>query len=136
MYTYGLPVRWRSDCTSVPLEIATRGFVVAVYSMSTFEGIPLQPLGSKRTEDDNHPELLGQDDTADNAQQTSSSTPGPVSPVTTSWWKTFFTTVAILFANGFLNAGITMIGPFYPIMVSCVVSIIFMKLTAPHVERK
>ena len=85
--------------------------------MSTFEGIPLQ---RKRTEDDNHPEALGQDDTTDNAQQTSSSTPGPVSPVTTSRWKTFFITVGILFANALLNAGISMIGPFYPIMVSCV----------------
>ena len=85
--------------------------------MSTSEGIPLQPLGSKKLEDDDR--TLGQNDTTDNAQQTSSSTPGPVSPVTTSWWKTFFTTVAILFANGFLNAGISMIIPFYPIMVSC-----------------
>ena len=85
--------------------------------MSTSEGIPLQPLGSKKLEDDDR--TLGQDDTTDNAHQTSSSTPGPVLPVATSWWKTFFTTVAILFANGFLNAGISMIAPFYPIMVSC-----------------
>lgn len=88
--------------------------------MSAFEGIPLQPLGSKKVEDDdNHPEPLGQDDATENAQQTSSSTQGAVSPVTTSRWKTFFTTVAILVANGFLNAGISMIAPFYPIMVSC-----------------
>ena len=91
--------------------------------MSIFdsEGIPLQLLGSKRTEDDNHPEPLGQDDAADNAQQTSSSTSGPVLPVATSRWKTFFITVAILFANGFLYAGISVITPFYPIMVSCVI---------------
>ena len=89
--------------------------------MSTFEGIPLQPLGSKKVEDDdNHPEPLGQDDATDNGQQTSSSNKGAVSPVATSRWKTFFITVAILFANAFLNAGVTMIGPFYPIMVSCV----------------
>ena len=99
--------------------------------MSTSEGIPLQPLGSKKLEDDdNHPEPLGQDDTTDNAQQTSSSTPGPVSPVTTSWWKTFFTTVAILFANGFLNAGISMITPFYPIMVSCLNLFLFARMCA------
>ena len=90
--------------------------------MSIFEGISFQPLGSKKVEDDdNHPEPLGQDDAADNAQQTSSSTPGPVLPVATSRWKTFFITVAILFANGFLYTGISVITPFYPIMVSCVI---------------
>ena len=90
--------------------------------MSTFEGISLQPLGSKKVEDDyNHPEPLGQDDTTKNAQQTSSSIQVTVSPMTTSRWRTLFITVAILFANGFLYAGISVITPFYPIMVSCVI---------------
>lgn len=87
--------------------------------MSTFaEGIPLQPLGSKKIGEDDHAEQLVQDDTADNAQRSSSQ--GAVSPVTTSRWTTFFITVAILFSNGFLNAGISCITPFYPIQVSCV----------------
>lgn len=87
--------------------------------MSTFaEGIPLQPLGSKKIGEDDHAEQLVQDDTADNAQRSSSQ--GAVSPVTPSRWTTFFITVAILFSNGFLNAGISCITPFYPIQVSCV----------------
>lgn len=87
--------------------------------MSTFaEGIPLQPLGSKKVGEDNHAEQLGQDDTTDNAKRSSSE--GAVPPVTTSRWTTFFITVAILFSNAFLNAGISCITPFYPIQVSCV----------------
>ena len=90
--------------------------------MSTLEEISLPPVVSKDVVDGLHAgraERLEQDDVTENAQGTlSSSEAGTTLPVTTSWWNTVFTTAATLLANSFLNAGISMIAPFYPIVVS------------------
>ena len=87
--------------------------------MSTLEEISLRPVA-----DDLHTgraEPLEQDDATENAQGTlSSSEAGTTVQGTTSCWNTVFTTAATLLANSFLNAGISMIAPFYPIVVSCI----------------
>ena len=91
--------------------------------MSTLEEIPLQATDSKEEEDGNHTthtEPLEPDDSAQ-----TSTVKRAAAPVTRSRWKTIFTTVATLIAYAFLNAGISMIAPFYPIVVShisCLVS--------------
>ena len=77
--------------------------------MSTSEAIPLQAVSDKAVEDDKRVESQGQI----TSQGTSSSTAAP------SKWKKILTAVATLIAYAFLNAGISMIAPFYPIVVSC-----------------
>ena len=91
--------------------------------MSTLEEISLRPVDSKDVVDGltARAELLEEDDATENAQGTlSSSEAGTTIRGTTSWWNTVFTTAATLLANSFLNAGISMIAPFYPIVVSCI----------------
>ena len=81
--------------------------------MSTSEAIPLQIVSDKVVEDGKH--LDSQEQIA--SRGTSSSTKETAAP---SRWKKIFTTIATLIAYSFLNAGISMIAPFYPIVVSCV----------------
>ena len=73
------------------------------------EKIELQPAGddTSRTE---------QDDTADDTQGTSPST--KAAAVTMSRWRKISFTVMTLLAYMFLNAGISMITPFFAIVVS------------------
>ena len=84
--------------------------------MSTSEEIPLQGVDDKKVEKDGkHVEL--QEQIAIPA--TSSDTKETAAP--SQWsWKKIFTTVATLIAYAFLNAGISMIAPFYPIAVSII----------------
>ena len=99
--------------------------------MSTLEEISLRPVDSKDVVDGLHAgraERLEQDDVTENAQGTlSSSEAGMTLQGTTSRWNTVFTTAATLLANSLLNAGISMIAPFYPIVVSCIPVIIMNK---------
>ena len=98
--------------------------------MSTLEEISLRPVDSKDVVDGltARAELLEEDDATENAQGTlSSSEAGTTIRGTTSWWNTVFTTTATLLANSFLNAGISMIAPFYPIVVSCMPVVIMNK---------
>ena len=88
------------------------------------ETVILHCLDNKEAEDDSHtkhPELLEQDPTTDSAQGTSSSH---------NQWKTAFTTVTTLIATALLYAGISMIAPFYPIVVSSINSYI------PYVKKQ
>ena len=96
---------------------------VTLRTMSTLEEIPLQHVGGKEVENRPHVTLtepLKQEDTTDNTQETSSSGEGTAGLVVKSRWETVFTTAATLLATAFLNAGISMIAPFYPIVVSCI----------------
>ena len=98
--------------------------------MSTPEEILLQPVDNIKGVDGRHTaptEALEQDDATDNTQGTSSSSEGTTVEGTTSRWMTVFTTVATLLSNSFLNAGISMIAPFYPIVVSCIPVVIINK---------
>ena len=83
--------------------------------MSTSEEIPLQGVDDKKVEVGKHVEL--QEQVA--PQGTSPNTKGTGAQ---SQWlcKKIFTTVATLIAYAFLNAGISMIAPFYPIAVSII----------------
>ena len=92
--------------------------------MSTSEDVPLYPLDCvKEKEDSNHARLtepLEHDDT-DNKQGTIPGAKGSLSaPATTNRWKTLMTAATTLLAYVFLNAGISMIVPFYSIEVSCI----------------
>ena len=94
-------------------------------AMSTIEETPLQPRDSKATEDSNHTSCTEQleslqveDASGESAQGISSSAKVTVAPVTTNGWKKCFITVTILITYAFLNAGISVIAPFYPIVVS------------------
>ena len=92
--------------------------------MSTMEEISLQPHSNVAKEGDHttRTETLEQDDTMDSRQETSLTTiKGAASHVAMSRWKKIFTTVAALLAFAFLKAGISMISPFYPIVVSCMI---------------
>ena len=84
--------------------------------MSTSEEILLQVVDDKKVEEGGkHVEL--QEQVA--APGTSLNTRG--TGAQSQWsWKKIFTTVATLIAYGFLNAGISMIAPFYPIAVSII----------------
>ena len=92
--------------------------------MSTSEKIPLQAvLDCKDAEDGSHTAHAGPlepDDTTVTSQETSSSSKTAAAPwpTTKSRWKKMFTTVATLIAYAFLNAGISVIAVFYPIVVS------------------
>ena len=103
------------------------GHCCMTYMMSTLEEISLRPVDSKDVVDGRHTaptEPLEQDDATENVQGTSSSSEGTTVQGTTSRWVTVFTTVATLLATSFLNAGISMIAPFYPIVVSCIIDLI------------
>ena len=90
--------------------------------MSTLEEIPLQAEDSKEVEveDGNRyakpPEPLKQDVTTDFRH--GASPDHKKGTVTKRKWKIIFTTVTTLLTAAFLNAGISMIAPFYPIVVS------------------
>ena len=90
--------------------------------MSTSEEILLRPMDSKTEVDGRHTaptEPLDKNDGPDNAQGTSSSSNEETTVQgTTSRWNTVFTTAATLLSNSLLNAGISVITPFYPIVVS------------------
>lgn len=95
-------------------------------AMSTAEETPLQPRDRKATEDSSHPScterlepLQVQEATTESAQGISSSAKVTAAPVTTNGWKKCFITVILLITYTFLNAGISIIAPFYPIVVSC-----------------
>ena len=92
--------------------------------MSTLEEISLRHADSKDVVDGLHTARavpLEEDDATENAQGTlSTSEAGTTKQGTTSRWNAVFTTAAIFLANSFLNAGISMIVPFYPIVVSCI----------------
>ena len=115
-------------------------------TVNVLENIPLQPLNSKdsdhtsRTEtlelgedeEEDEEALITKEDVAlitiqpvdgsslDNEQGTNSNAKKPAAYVTVSWWKKIFTTVATLIAYMCLTTGISMIEPFYPIVVSCI----------------
>ena len=78
--------------------------------MSTSEEIPLQALDSEQVKDGKDLESQGQ-------VASSPSNKGTTAPSRWSWKKTF-TTVTTLIAYAFLNAGISVVAPFYPIEVS------------------
>ena len=92
-------------------------------TLEPIEEISLRPVDSKKGVDGRHTartEPLEQDDAADNTQGTSSSSEGKTVQGTNSRWVTVFITFATLLATSFLSAGISMIAPFYPIVVSCI----------------
>ena len=104
--------------------------------MSTLEEISLRPVDSKDVVDGRHTaptEPLEQDDATDKTQGTSSSSEGTTVQGTTSRWNAVFTTAATLLSTSFLSAGISMIAPFYPIVVSCIPVVIMNK--ALYLER-
>ena len=72
--------------------------------MSTSEEIPLQDVDSKQ-------------DLESQGQAASPSNKETAAPSRWSWKKTF-TTVTTLVAYAFLNAGVSVVAPFYPIEVS------------------
>ena len=78
--------------------------------MSTSEEIPLQAVDSEQVKDGKDLESQGQ-------VASSPSNKGTTAPSRWSWKKTF-TTVTTLIAYAFLNAGISVVAPFYPIEVS------------------
>ena len=93
--------------------------------MSTMEEISLQSHSSVVKDGDHttRTEPLQLDDAMDSRQETSLTTiKGAASQVAMSQWKKIFITVATLLAFAFLKAGISMISPFYPIVVSCMIS--------------
>ena len=104
--------------------------------MSTLEEISLRPVDSKKGVDGLHTaptEPLDQDDPTDNTQRTSSSSEGTAVQRTTSRWNAVFTIAATFLSNSILCAGISMIAPFYPIVVSCIPVLIMNK--AWYLER-
>ena len=109
-------VELRHVCTSTSNTSCRLESLYTGLHMSTLEELPLQAVESKEAEESKHPGPLELDDAA---AGTRTSTKGATAPRTTSRWKTLFTTVATLIAYAFLNAGISMITPFYPIVVSC-----------------
>ena len=84
--------------------------------MSTSEEIPLQGVDDKKVEEGGKyielQEQVAPQGTSLNTKETAAQS---------QWsWKKIFTTVATLIAYAFLNAGISMIAPFYPIAVSII----------------
>ena len=82
-------------------------------SMSSLEEILLQ--SREEVEDDNHTRCTAPLEQEDSKQ---GATIRAVSPVTMVRWRKLFTAVMHLLAYTLLNAGIAMIEPFYPIVVS------------------
>ena len=104
-------------------EFSARVGVRRTGAMSTIEETPLQPRDSKATEDSRHTsctERLQPLQVEDATGESASSAKVTVAPVTTNGWKKCFITVTILITYAFLNAGISVIAPFYPIVVSCI----------------
>ena len=104
-------------------EFSARVGVRRTGAMSTIEETPLQPRDSKATEDNRHTsctERLEPLQVEDATGESASSAKVTVAPVTTNGWKKCFITVTILITYAFLNAGISVIAPFYPIVVSCI----------------
>lgn len=85
--------------------------------MSTSEEIPLQGADGKEAEAGIQPESLEQDDTADTIQDGSK---GKAPTATVGRWMKLFIAVMSLIAFALLTTGISMITPFYPIVVSCI----------------
>ena len=111
---------------TIAQEFSARVGLRRTGAMSTIEETPLQPRDSKATEDSRHTScterlepLQVEDATGESAQGITSSAKVTVAPVTTNCWKNGFITVTILITYAFLNAGISLIAPFYPIVVSC-----------------
>ena len=98
---------------------------VRVAPMSTSEDIPLH-FQFKEKEDGNDTRCteLEHGDATNNKHGTipsakgSAGAAGAAAPAATNRWKKVMITVTTLLAYMFLNAGISMIGPFYPIEVS------------------
>ena len=93
--------------------------------MSSSEDILLQALQKEEeeTEDGDHTtHKISQEpiDSPDTTRENLSMSKGAAASVTMSRWKKIFTSVATLIASVFLFGGISMIGPFYPIVVSSV----------------
>ena len=90
------------------------------YYMATTQEIPLGSVDGELEDGGNirRAELLEQDDTTDSRQGTSPSTKEAAGNLTTSRWKEVSITVTTSVTYLFLCAGISMIGPFYPIEVS------------------
>ena len=89
-------------------------------AMSTVEETPLQPRDRKATEDSSHTSCTERLEPLQVQEATTESAQGvTVAPLTTNGWKKCFITVTILITYAFLNAGISIIAPFYPIVVSC-----------------
>ena len=95
---------------------------VRVAPMSTSEDIPLHfQFKEKEDGNDTRRTELEHGDTTNNKHGTMPSvkgSAGAAAPAATTRWKTVMITVTTLLAYMFLNAGISMIGPFYPIEVS------------------
>ena len=89
-------------------------------AMSTAVETPLQPRDRKATEDSSHTSCTERLEPLQVQEATTESAQGvTVAPLTTNGWKKCFITVTILITYAFLNAGISIIAPFYPIVVSC-----------------
>lgn len=83
--------------------------------MSSSEEISLQPQNEEEVEDGNHTLCMSPLEQEDTKQ---AATIRALTPVTRVRWRKLLTTVTHLFTCMFLNAGIAMIEPFYPILVS------------------
>lgn len=88
--------------------------------MSTSEGISLQAVDSKEAEDGSHTPHTVPLELDDTSQSRNLSRSKTAASVTMSQWMKIFTTVTTLIASAFLFGGVSMIGPFYPIVVSFV----------------
>ena len=84
-------------------------------SMSSSEEISLQPQSREKVEDGSHTSCTAPLEQEDSRQ---GATIRAVAPVTMVRWRKLFTAVMHLLAYTLLNAGIAMIEPFYPIVVS------------------
>ena len=87
--------------------------------MSTSEEIPLQAVEAENGNHTKHLEPLEEDVTTSTNITRETSSGGTKGTTAPSWWKKIFTGLATLIAYAFLNVGISMIAPFYPIVVSC-----------------
>lgn len=83
--------------------------------MSSSEEISLQPQNEEEVEDGNHTLCISPLEQEDTKQ---AATIRALTPVTRVQWRKLLTTVTHLFTCMLLNAGIAMIEPFYPILVS------------------
>lgn len=119
--THGsIPEFWNGGkirCKNIAYDVRA---AVRVASMSTSENIPLHL--KEDGNDTRRTEQLEHGDTTDIKHGTLPSAKGSAAAAapaaTTTRWKTVMITVTTLLAYMFLNAGISMIGPFYPIEVS------------------
>ena len=92
--------------------------------MSTSEEIPLQAVDSEKVED-------GKDLESQETSPSTKASKGTAAP--SGWsWKKIFTTVTTLIAYAFMNAGISVVAPFYPIVVSFVFIDHFARFLVPR----